>query len=92
MFIVLKNTQGFRREGYKSGILPAMLNEGKKHLFGTGGGWQDEQIPRKVGGFKWVCNLGLLLNSLGVVCCGLPVHETFQELQQMTFCCISYWT
>lgn len=67
MFIVLKNIQGLRREGYKSGILSAVLNEEKKHLFGTGGVDRMSRFLESLEGLnRFVMHLGLLLNSLCV--------------------------
>lgn len=65
MFIVLKNIPGLRREGYKSGILSAMLNEDKKHLFGAGGVGRVSRFLGRLGGLnRFVMHLGLLLSSL----------------------------
>lgn len=47
MFIVLKNSQGLKKEGYKSGVLTAMLSE---EFIWNWRGWQDKQITRKAGG------------------------------------------
>lgn len=52
MCIVLKNNQGLKREGYKSSILAAMLNEEKRNLFGTRGVGRISRLLGRLGGFK----------------------------------------